>query len=259
MTEHPGWSVTTAGYQRVFCLPTGAQSLVRVEAGQVIVSKLGPEAVEPRVDTFEAKHAKTGVLELGRALATLGAVARFRTPDLWDAIGTAILRQVIRAAQSKKMYRAFCEAHGRRVKVGEGFYSMFPRAEVVLSLCDEDFVSLGMAFKRAPLRAAASAYRANARQWRRLSLADLVDALQEVPRIGPWTARAAVADWSNDWSLYPYADLAVRTWARRAAPSFDWPREERAFGQTWRTVAGNSLSAVTLLTLAWGSRHGDIG
>jgi DNA-3-methyladenine glycosylase II len=107
--------------------------------------------------------------------------------------------------------------------------------------------------------AAAEAYREFGEKWRELEPAVLVDALQVVPRIGPWTARAAVADWANDWALYPYADLAVRTWARRAAPSYDWPADEPTFGQIWRTLAGDQLSSLTLLTLAWGSQHGDIG
>ena len=88
---------------------------------------------------------------------------------------------------------------------------------------------------------------------------DTVQELQRIPRIGPWTAGAAVADYSNDFTYYPYADLAVRTWARRAAPSYPWPDSEQAFGRLWQRLAGDQLATWTLLTLAWGSQHGDTG
>jgi DNA-3-methyladenine glycosylase II len=136
---------------------------------------------------------------------------------------------------------------------------MFPSPETVLALDAEQFSVLGLAFKERPLRAAAAAYLEHGEQWRALSPADLIVALQDVPRIGPWTAHAAVADWSNDWALYSYADLAVRTWATRAAPSHDWPTDEPTFGALWSDMAGPHLSELTLLTLAWGSQHGDIG
>jgi DNA-3-methyladenine glycosylase II len=68
-----------------------------------------------------------------------------------------------------------------------------------------------------------------------------------------------VTDWSNDWALYPYGDLAVRTWARRAAPSYPWPTDEATFGNTWRMFTRTHLSLATVLTLAWGNHHGDTG
>jgi DNA-3-methyladenine glycosylase II len=129
----------------------------------------------------------------------------------------------------------------------------------VLGLSNDQFSSIGMAFKRRPLTAAAEAYLEQGTKWRELTPLALAGDLQTVPRVGPWTAHAAVADWSNDWSLYPYSDLAVRTWATRAAPSFDWPSDEPNFGRAWRALAGEHLSSLTLLTLAWGSQHGDTG
>ncbi len=76
--------------------------------------------------------------------------------------------------------------------------------------------------------------------------------LQGIPRIGPWTAGAAVADYSNDFTCYPYADLAVRTWAKRAAPSYPWPDSEQELGRLWQRLAGDQFATLTLLTLAWG-------
>jgi DNA-3-methyladenine glycosylase II len=130
--------------------------------------------------------------------------------------------------------------------------SLFPSAEQVARLADDDFDGLGMKFKRPILRAAAVAYLENADKWAQLEPGDLVNALRGVYRIGPWTAGAAVADWSNDFALYPYYDMAVRHWARTTAPDRDWPETDAAFGHLWRDGAGDHLSALTLLTLAQG-------
>lgn len=261
MTEHAAWLPAPSGHQRVFALSGGGRCLSRVSGGELMLYPLANGICEPTLDAFTlAGGVLDEVPELATALAGLGTVGRFRNTDLWDAIGTAIIRQVIRAGQSKKLYRAFCSAYGEWVELPNGGrYALFPSPENVLGLTNEQFSSIGMAFKRRPLKAAAEAYLELGSKWRELSARGLIDELQMVPRIGPWTAHAAVADWSNDWALYPYADLAVRTWATRAAPSYDWPTDEPAFGRVWRGLAGTQLSELTLLTLAWGSQHGDIG
>jgi len=261
MTEHAAWLPGMGICQRVFALPDGGRWFATAGYGALALVALDKRAAEPARDVFTLP---TGVLgevpELATALGTLGAVLRFRNPDPWDAIGTAIIRQVIRAGQSKKLYRAFCEAYGERIELPDGgTFALFPTPEVVLGLENDQFSSIGMAFKRRPLMAAAAAYLEQRTKWRELTPHALIHELQTVPRIGPWTAHAAIADWSNDWSLYPYAELAVRTWATRAAPSYDWPNDEPTFGRIWRALAGDHLSSLTLLTHAWGSQHGDIG
>lgn len=260
MTEHAAWQQADGRVQRVFALDGGGRWLATVQDGKLTLDRLSGTGTEPVRDVFTTPKVFTGAPELATSLRSLGSVVRFRNADLWDAIGTSITRQVIRAGQSKKLYRAFCRSHGEQVGLPNGTtYALFPAPEIVLGLSDDQFSSLGMAFKRRPLKAAAEAYLEHGAKWRELAPDTLITELQAVPRIGPWTAHATVADWSNDWSLYPYADLAVRTWAKRAAPSHDWPADEPAFGQTWRALAGEHLCSLTLLTLAWGSQHGDIG
>jgi DNA-3-methyladenine glycosylase II len=261
MVEHPAWQPLDGGCRRVFTLPDGGRYLYTVRARELATHLLASGSREPTRDAFTMSNGLLGeVPELATALVGLGSVLRFRNVDLWDAISTAILRQVIRAGQSKKLYRAFSGTYGEQVKLPDGgTYALFPTPETVMNLESEQFSSIGMAFNRRPLMAAAEAYLEHGAKWRELSPHALIDELQIVPRIGPWTAHAAVTDWSNDWTLYPYADLAVRTWAMRAAPSYEWPTDEAAFGRVWRTLAGDHLSALTLLTLAWGSQHGDIG
>lgn len=264
MTEHAAWRSTGPARQRVFRVAGGGLWLAVVNGQTVTLDALKSAGNAPVLDIFAAS-AEGGLLkrrvpELASALTGLGRVGRFRNSNLWDAVGLAIIRQVVRAGQSKKMYRTFSATYGQQVLIpGADSFTLFPAPDVVLGLSAEQFSTIGMAFKRAPLKAAAEAYLLYGEKWQELPPEVLIQALQEVPRIGPWTAHAAVADWCNDWSLYPYSDLAVRTWARRAAPSFDWPTDDAAFGRAWRLLTGDQLSAFTLLTLAWGSQHGDIG
>ncbi|MGH3619808.1 MAG: hypothetical protein ACRDQV_17590, partial [Pseudonocardiaceae bacterium] len=114
---------------------------------------------------------------------------------------------------------------------------------------------LGMAFKARPLRAAAEACLEFGAKWAELDPAALVTEVQNVPRVGAWTAGATVADLTNDYTLYPFADLSVRTWAKRLTPQCCWPDTEPEFAQAWARLAGDQLSDWTLLTLAWGVRH----
>jgi len=260
MTEHAAWLPIDGGCQRVFVTP-GGRWLATIQGQTLTLDALSNNTTtEPARDVFALSKVLSAVPELAAALRRLGSVLRFRNTDLWDAIGTAIIRQVIRAGQSKKLYRVFCGAYGEQIKLPNGrTYALFPTPEIVLGLGDEQFSSIGMAFKCRPLMAAAEAFLERGAKWRELAAEALTRELQTVPRIGPWTAHAAVADWSNDWSLYPYADLAVRTWAKRAAPSYEWPDDEPTFGRTWRALAGEHLCSLTLLTLAWGSQYGDIG
>ena len=263
ITEHAAWRITERGRNRIFALPDGGQWLVRDSGGELLSFPIIASSGEPRFDAFtllRSKMAAPAAPELFAALSALGTVTRFRTSDLWEAIATAIIRQVVRAAQAKRLYRDFCQAHGQRLAHlnGEG-YALFPTAETALGLHDEQFASVGLTFKRRPLRAAAEAYLRQGAHWRDLPPDVLVQELQHIPRIGPWTAGAAVADYSNDFTHYPYADLAVRTWAKRAAPSYPWPDSEQAFGRLWQRLAGDQLATLTLLTLAWGSQHGDTG
>ena len=255
--EHPGWTTLPGGAVR-FMRAATAPIWLRWDAsvGQLSHAPVLPADAEnvPAVDRCQSTPSDLNNA-LGRVLADLGPVVRVRNADLWDAIGTAIIRQVIRAGQARALYQRFCQAHGEPVMSPAGSGFLFPTAEKVVGLSPAAFAELGMAFKRPALTAAAQAYLAHGPHWRRLPAEELVSALQVVPRIGPWTAGAAVADFTGDFAFYPYADLAVRTWARRAAPDVEWPADEAGFGILWRRLTGDRLSELTLLTLAWGDHH----
>lgn len=260
MLDHPAWLRSEDGTARRAFRSAGAVwsvvcTLDGDGAHNVAIDGLsGDTDVPPLVDVIDP-GLLAGAPEVCDPLRADGPVGRVRNPDVWEALGTSVIRQVIRAPQARKLYRAFCTRYGQVVETAVGAVWLFPTAETVLALSDDDFADLGMKFFRHGLRAAAEACRKSADEWAELPAADLVGAVQAVRRIGPWTAGATVADVSNDYSLYPFADLAVRTWAQRLAPSVQWPDNEREFGRTWRAMAGAQLSDWTLLTLAWGVRH----
>jgi DNA-3-methyladenine glycosylase II len=262
MLDHPAW-VTADGTTAVRAVRLGLAvwTVVSTRAGDGwhVTTALVDGTSEPLTLDVADPGGLSGPAALTRPLRDAGKVVRLRNPDLWDALATSIVRQVIRASQARKLYRALCREHGQQVESPAGPVWLFPTAETVLALSDEEFARLGLAFKTRPLRAAAKAYLQSGATWGELSPATLVTEVQTVPRIGPWTAGATVADASNDFSLYPFADLAVRTWAKRLAPERVWPDTEPEFAQVWQELAGEQLPEWTLLTLAWGVRNAHAG
>lgn len=259
MLDHPSWLVNDDGLVcravrcessvwTVTCSPllaTGRTVRMHRESGHVGSPTL--DVIDP--DCLPADD------DVAVALRNAGVVARLRNPDLWDALVTSIVRQVIRAGQARKLYRTFCREHGEHVPTPAGTAHLVPTPETVLELPDQEFARLGMAFKQRPLRAAAEAYLEFGAKWRMLEPGQLLVEVQQVPRIGPWTAGATVADVTNDYSLYPFADLAVRTWVKRLTSGRQWPEIEPEFARIWQELAGEYLSEWTLLTLAWGVSH----
>ena len=69
-------------------------------------------------------------------------IYRIQCPNLWDCIGTNIIRQVIRASQAKNMYRTFSEYVGERVILTGGIrYHLFPSPQKVLETPDSIHIS----------------------------------------------------------------------------------------------------------------------
>lgn len=258
MTDHPSWTTTDDGaaFRAVRSGPSVWVLTSKPVDHGYATSAHGESGRCPQFDVADPADL-SGPRTLVDPLRQTGTVGRWRNPDLWDALATSIMRQVVRAGQARKLYRAFCQAHGQSVATSYGRTALFPTPETVLALPDAEYTRLGLAFKRRPLRAAAEAVLEFGHKWVQLEPVDLRQEVQNVPRIGPWTAGATVADLTNDYALYPYADLAVRTWAQRLTPGHTWPESEAEFARAWARLAGERLSDWTLLTLAWGVRHAN--
>jgi DNA-3-methyladenine glycosylase II len=259
MTDHLSWQILDGVALRcvrgadavwlITCEPTRERTRVRYE----LLSGTGQPPVWTLFDTRQL----VGSSVIAQKLRALKVLARWRNADLWDALATSIIRQVIRAAHARRLYAAMCDAFGTRFATRHGEIALFPEPGAVLALTDADFAHLGLSFKRDALRAAARAYITHGQAWAGLPSHVLVDALTEVYRVGDWTARATVADYSNDFSLYPYGDLAVRTWATAIDANTPWPSTDMAFARAWENVAAADLSAWTVSTLAFGVQYGN--
>jgi 3-methyladenine DNA glycosylase/8-oxoguanine DNA glycosylase len=255
--EHPAW--TEDGQGRVRLMATGSGSWLATwtaQQGLSLACVAGSEDVKPRVETVSAEELPAATVPaLARELALLGTVQRIANPSLWDAVSTAILRQVVRAAQARIVYTRWCTLHGEALDTAAGQLSTVPGPQAVLDLPEAAFKAAGAAFHRTALQAAARAYLDHGTAWAALPPAELVEALDAVPRIGPWTAKAAASDFSGNYAVYPHGDLAVRTWARKAAPDADWRTTDKTFDAAWQATADGprALHALTLLTLSWGS------
>ena len=264
-TDHPAWTAVTNGSRaRLMDTDSGLWAASYTSAEGLTLTSLDhldpTSADAPTIATTQAHELPARLpRHLGTPLTALGTVIRVANPSLWDALSTAILRQVIRAPQARKVYRAWCSTHGTTVNTPYGQLSVVPEPKTVLGLADDDFTSVGAAFHRTALQAAAAAYLEHAEHWQSLDAEQLATALTAILRIGPWTAAAAASDFTGDFSVYPHHDLAVRTWARRIAPAHTWPDTEKAFGAAWRRMASTprQLHALTLFTLTWGTKHVD--
>ncbi|WP_435107138.1 hypothetical protein [Nocardiopsis synnemataformans] len=254
--EHPGWQTNETGRRRTVLTATDVWLAL---AGEKITTTRisGGSGPGPSVDLYDpADLSDRTPSELRSTLVGQGPVQRLRNPDLWDALATAIIRQVIRADQARLMYQRVSKAFGAPAEEGP---HPFPTPRTVLALRESDFAELGMKFKARPLTAAAQAFIELGDRWAELPPEDLVAEVQAVPRIGPWTAGAALADYTGDFSFYPYGDMAVRKWAADSVPGFNWPTDELSFARLWRTFVTTSseLSTLTVLTLALGGPRGQ--
>ncbi|MER6249806.1 hypothetical protein ABT224_00180 [Streptomyces sp. NPDC001584] len=260
ITEHPGWHETAAGEPVRVVEHQGAAWLAHWESERehLLLRPLDADAAEQPLVAYtsavDLPTAAEGALLLDE-LVSLGTVARLTNPSLWDAITTALLRQVIGAPQARKKHRAYYAAYGRTFDTPAGPLPIAPAPEVVLEVSDEGFAAIGCKFNAKGLRAAATAYLDRGDHWTTLGADSLIKELVEVPFIGPWTAATAAADFTGDHAIYPHGDLAVRTWAGRAAPGLALPNTEREFEAMWRrwAPARTTLHALTLFTLTWGS------
>ncbi|MEV8403594.1 hypothetical protein [Streptomyces niveus] len=258
-TDHSAWIETGSGTcVRAVRTASGVWVLSWDQEGPHVRCVQGSEDVKPVfVSTDPSCLPKSVPAQLRAGLDDLGPTRRLANPWLWDAITTAILRQVVRAGQARKLYRAWCGTFGTTVEGATGDLAVAPTAARVLELDDEQFANVGAKFHRSVLQAAATQYERHHTRWQRMDARDLVAALTSVPRIGPWTAAAATADYTGDFSIYPHDDLAVRTWAAQIAPAHAWPgKKDKAFGPMWTAMAGpgrTALHTLTLSTLTWGS------
>ncbi|WNI20307.1 hypothetical protein [Actinacidiphila sp. ITFR-21] len=256
LTDHPAWTVDSDG-TTCRLAAVGADAWFLAWDGIALVpTRLGgpdTEGVTAAVET-PAADLPRAPRPLTDALAGLGTVHRLASPTLWEAITSGLLRRIIRAPQARALYQRWITAYGAAWDTPAGVMHAVPTPHEVLALAEDQFTAVGAALHRKALPAAAAAYLEHGQEWAELAPDDLVKRLQEVSGIGPWTAACAAADFTGDYSVYPHGDLAVRTWARKAAPTVSLPEDPKGFEAAWGRWAPDrtQLHALTTHTLAWG-------
>jgi DNA-3-methyladenine glycosylase II len=257
LTDHPAWTVCPDGTTCRLVTAGPDAWFVVWDGTELVPTKLGGSAADKTVaaiETWPVNLPPRAPGPLTTALAPLGTVHRLPSPTLWEAITSGLLRKIIRAPQARALYQRWITVYGPSWDTPAGRMHTVPGPYEVLELAEEQFAAIGAALHRKALPAAAAAYLEHGEDWSQLAPDDMVKALQEVPGIGPWTAACAAADFTGDYSVYPHGDLAVRTWAAKAAPSAPLPESPREFEAAWSRWAPDrpQLHALTTYTLAWG-------
>ncbi|WP_280883333.1 hypothetical protein [Streptomyces pseudovenezuelae] len=216
----------------------------------------GPEDVKPSFVVTDPADLPAAVpAALREPLTELGVSQRLANPWLWDAITIAVLRQGVHPDRAVRLYHTWCAAYGINVEGPFGPVYLAPDHSAVLGMPRSSFAVAGVQFHYNALTSAASLYQQHHLEMQRLDAAALADALMSLPHLEPWTARVAAADFTGDFSIYPYDDLAVRSRAADIAPDYSWPaRKDDAFGALWTGWCGDDSTArhtLTLSTLTW--------
>ena len=252
---HPAWATGPGCAASRVLRTTPHPTLVTLRpTGQLAVTPHDADTPHPLITTATTGRGEPNPtpLPLRRVFDPLGVVAWYRNPSLWDAIAAAIIRDAHRT-KAPTIYQALCRTAGRRVASADRCHPhrLFPTPEVFAHNTTPGSGASKACRVTPRLYTAAHDWLTHGTTWPSLQPAELVATLQHRDYLGAWAARVAVADWSGDYSHYPYAALPFRYVLSRAAPSLTWPDTALEFAAQWRDLAGERLSALTVLTLAW--------
>ncbi|KIA61124.1 hypothetical protein [Nocardia vulneris] len=263
MLDHPGWLRPADGRTyRVVTDDHQAVSIVTVENLDqnlfINCEPLGPDPVPTSVGYFDPTTL-TGPLTLTAPLRARGSVSRLANPHLWDALATAILAQLVTPQLGEQAYARLCRAYGRRVRTPGGDDGwLFPRPDAVTGLTRDDIPDVLLGVKLPALRLAAHAYLDHGSHWNELlpsgaTATELMEAIStRLPQLLPATIARAVADHSNDFTIYPI-DTTLRSRVCRLSTRHSWPVADTDFSTEWQAMTGDQQSAWTVLTLATGT------
>ncbi|GAC1646757.1 MAG: hypothetical protein NVS4B12_14030 [Ktedonobacteraceae bacterium] len=200
-----------------------------------------------------AAHLSTPLAQHFLDLAPLVHIA---SPTLGEALIKGIIRQVISAAQARKILHQFVTRYGVSYQHENLTSYNFPTLEAIIQQPLEELSACGLGFKAKIVQYVAHQLLEEniEEQVRQCSSSDAVLLLQRLKWIGNWTAHIAVSDFLHDYSQYPFSDLAVRKWAKLLWQEGDWPNDEATFGQAWKRINGEHTGLITFYLLALGKQ-----
>lgn len=249
MVDSPAWAYGDQLYaKRVLAPGRTVRAAYDPDAGHWRLQPRFAAAARPQLASFSSTELGEGTpAPIRQNLAKLDGLQRLGAGSYWEALGTAVIRQVIRAGQARRVWHRLAAALAPPGQAAGGF----PDVTRFLAASDAELAEAGLGYKIRTLRTVAEACRSESRCWDQLDPIELHGAWLAIPGIGPWSAGAAIADLRNAWQLYPHDDLAVRTWATRAFPDLPIPTEQRRFLRCWTDWGGQAIGALTVLTLGW--------
>src|ERR1043166_8210808 len=120
MTDHPAWERRDGRWRRL---------LVTDDDGTARVASIEIDATSRESCFTLPAGVAVKVPALATALTALAPVRRYANASLWDAITTAIIRQVVRASHATSQYRMLCASHGARHHIGGTSLAAMPTPE----------------------------------------------------------------------------------------------------------------------------------
>ncbi|HEU5381469.1 MAG TPA: hypothetical protein VFV38_39105, partial [Ktedonobacteraceae bacterium] len=234
-------AVSADGWVRWSCQDAIESTRVQEMLHHLLVSLPLPEAAQAALPP-----------ELAARFRSLHPLVHIASVSLGEALLKAIIRQVITASHARKLTSAFIRRYGKRQVYDGVTYYDFPSIEVVAKISLEELQAEGFGFKAKVLHRTAQLLLENDLETAvaQVSPAEALALLTSIPGIGRWTAQITLCDWRADWSLYPFEDLAVRTWAKKLWTGVSWPQDERQFAACWQQINGGYTGIITCYLLS---------
>jgi DNA-3-methyladenine glycosylase II len=232
LTDHYGWNGGEGPPTR--CQRVGdrmTQATVLAD-GRVRLTGVASTIVEAEIALDE--------LGLGAGRLT---ICRVPTLTVWEALATAVLRQVVRADTARQRFARLVSAVG-----ADG---AFPGPETVLRCDEREMTALGLRFCWPKLvRLAEWSLQTDAHEQAGTDGGRaLLEQAADLSGLGPWSLAVAAWDLSCDPLRYPVGDFVVQAGAARLFTDSRWARKPGEFEAQWREHCGPQIGPLTLLAL----------
>ncbi len=223
------------------------------------VQRVGSQLVEGTLASGEELRGQAASSAIGAEISLkevgLGdgrlQVLRLPTLTVWEALATAVLRQVVRAHTARER---FC-----RVVDAVSPDQAFPAPAMLLACGEREMGALGLRFCWPKLTRLAG--------WAQETGADqavgpdggraLLEEAAGLSGLGPWSLAVAAWDVSCDPLHYPVGDFVVQAGAASLFDDRPWARKPDEFELEWRTHCGAHLGPLTLLALVVADPRGQ--
>lgn len=186
----------------------------------------------------------------------IAPIIHLSSPSLFEAVAKAVIRQVVRADHAKRVLHKFVARFGDQVS-GDPSMKLFPTPVEIMQTHISELREVGLGFKSQIMHHVAAAFLTRPLEEHVIAAAngDAIELLSTIDGIGDWSARIALCDFRGDWSVYPFGDLAIRTWAPRLCPKQTWPSLPHEFEAAWRETYRENAGLMACWLLATANKQ----